>query len=54
MHPFYSFRWPRFLQVSRMAFAVSMMLAIFQLPGHQVLAQVRCTAVFPRTHPGIQ
>jgi pimeloyl-ACP methyl ester carboxylesterase len=31
MHPFYSSRWPRFLQVSRMVLAVSMMLAIFQL-----------------------
>src|ERR1700704_398945 len=41
MHPFYSFRWPRFLQVSCMALAVSMMLAIFQLPGHQVLAQAQ-------------
>ena len=39
MHAFYSSRWPRFLQVSRMAPVVSMMLAIFQLPGHQVLAQ---------------
>src|SRR5437870_10165540 len=34
MHPFYSSRWPRFLQVSRMVLAVSMMLAIFQLPAH--------------------
>src|SRR5437868_15521062 len=33
MHPFYSSRWPRFLQVSRMVLVVSMMLAIFQLPG---------------------
>src|SRR5712672_355674 len=41
MHPFYSSRWPRFLQVSGMALAVSMMLAIFQLPGHQVLAQAQ-------------
>ncbi len=31
MHPFYSSRWPRFLQVSRMVLVVSMMLAIFQL-----------------------
>jgi pimeloyl-ACP methyl ester carboxylesterase len=41
MHPFYSSRWPRFLQVSRMVLAVSMLLAIFQLPGHQVLAQAQ-------------
>src|SRR5258708_24683881 len=34
MHPLYSSRWPRFLQVSRMVLAVSMMLAIFQLPAH--------------------
>src|SRR6266436_4553132 len=34
MHPFYSFRWPRFLQVSRMVLVVSMMPAIFQLPAH--------------------
>src|ERR1700726_2412622 len=34
MHPFYSSRWPRFLQVSRMVLMVSMMLAIFQLPAH--------------------
>src|SRR5882672_572653 len=34
MHPFYSSRWPRFLQVSPMVLAVSMMLAIFQLPAH--------------------
>src|SRR5260370_32949545 len=34
MHPFYSSRWPRFLQVSGMVLAVSMMLAIFQLPAH--------------------
>ena len=34
MHPFYSSRWPRFLQVSRMVLVVSMMLAIFQLPAH--------------------
>ncbi len=34
MHPFYSARWPRFLQVSRIVLAVSMMLAIFQLPAH--------------------
>src|SRR5437660_7845971 len=33
MHPFYYSRWPRFLQVSRMVLVVSMMLAIFQLPG---------------------
>src|SRR5437588_935094 len=34
MHPFYSSRWARFLQVSRMVLVVSMMLAIFQLPAH--------------------
>jgi pimeloyl-ACP methyl ester carboxylesterase len=34
MHPYYSSRWPRFLQVSRMVLVVSMMLAIFQLPAH--------------------
>src|SRR2546426_8779457 len=34
MHPFYSSRWPRFLQVSRMVLVVSMMLAISQLPAH--------------------
>ena len=34
MHPFYSSRWPRFLQVSRMVLVVSMMLAIFRLPAH--------------------
>src|SRR6266481_4085084 len=34
MHPFYSSRWPRFLQVSRMVLVVSMTLAIFQLPAH--------------------
>src|SRR5580692_2867551 len=34
MHPFYSSRWPRFLQVSRLVLVVSMMLAIFQLPAH--------------------
>src|SRR6202047_3087442 len=34
MHPFYSSRWPRFLQVSSMVLVVSMMLAIFQLPAH--------------------
>src|SRR5438128_965536 len=34
MHPFYSSRWPRFLQGSRMVLVVSMMLAIFQLPAH--------------------
>src|ERR1700674_3831478 len=31
MQPFYSYRWPRFLQVSLMALAVSMLLAIFHL-----------------------
>ena len=41
MHPFYSSRWPRFLQVIRTVLAVSMMLAIFQLPGHQLLAQAQ-------------
>ena len=34
MHPFFSSRWTRFLQVSRMVLVVSMMLAIFQLPAH--------------------
>jgi hypothetical protein len=34
MHPFYSCRWPRFLQVPRTVLVVSMMLAIFQLPAH--------------------
>src|SRR5207253_10207843 len=34
MRPFYSSRWPRFLQVSRMVLVFSMMLAIFQLPAH--------------------
>ena len=34
MHPFYSSRWPRFLQVSRMVLVVSMTLAIFQLAAH--------------------
>src|SRR5882757_4849871 len=34
MHPFFSYRWTRFLQVSRMVPVVSMMLAIFQLPAH--------------------
>src|SRR4029077_12756403 len=34
MHPFYSSRWPRFLQVSHMLLVVSMMLAIFQMPAH--------------------
>ena len=34
MQPLYSSRWRRFLQVSRMALAGSMMLAIFQLPAH--------------------
>src|SRR4029077_12410368 len=32
MHPFYSARWPRFLQVSRIVLVVSIMLA--QLPAH--------------------
>jgi pimeloyl-ACP methyl ester carboxylesterase len=32
MHPFYSARWSRFLQVSRIVLVVSMMLA--QLPAH--------------------
>src|SRR5260221_9950271 len=41
MHPFCSSRWPRFLQLSRMALAISMMLATFHLPGHQVLAQAQ-------------
>src|SRR6266853_599066 len=41
MHPFYSSRWPRFMRLSRMALAVSMMLATFHLPGHQVLAQAQ-------------
>src|SRR6266853_855252 len=34
MRSFSSSRWPRFLQVSRVVLAVSMMLAIFQLPAH--------------------
>ena len=34
MHPLYSSRWPRFLQVSRMVLVVSMVLAIFQLPAN--------------------
>jgi pimeloyl-ACP methyl ester carboxylesterase len=34
MHPLYSSRWPRFLQVSRMVLLVSMVLAIFQLPAN--------------------
>jgi pimeloyl-ACP methyl ester carboxylesterase len=34
MHPSYSPHWPRFLQVSRMALVVSMMLAICRLPAH--------------------
>src|SRR5436853_5899177 len=34
MHHFYSSRWPLFPQVSRMAVAVSMIFAIFQLPAH--------------------
>jgi len=33
MYPFYSSRWPRLLQVSRMVLVVSIMLAIFQLPA---------------------
>src|SRR6201987_1484329 len=33
MRSFYSSRWPRFLQVSRMVLVVSMMLAIFQRPA---------------------
>jgi pimeloyl-ACP methyl ester carboxylesterase len=34
MRPFGSSHWPRFLQVSRTVLAVSMMLAMFQLPAH--------------------
>src|SRR6201981_866731 len=34
MRSFYSSRWPRFLQGSRMVLMVSMMLAILQLPAH--------------------
>jgi pimeloyl-ACP methyl ester carboxylesterase len=34
MRPFYLFRWPRFLKVSRMVLVVALMLAIFQLPAH--------------------
>jgi Alpha/beta hydrolase family len=34
MLPFYPFRWPRFLQISRMVLVFSMMLAIFQLRAH--------------------
>ena len=34
MHPVHSLRWPRLLQVYRMALLVCMMLAIFRLPVH--------------------
>ena len=34
MHPFYSPRWPRFLQVYRMVLMVCMLLVIFRLPAH--------------------
>src|ERR1700730_16894734 len=34
MHPLYSSRWPRLLQVSRMVLVVSVVLAIFQLAAH--------------------
>src|SRR6476646_1594010 len=34
MHLLYSSRWRRFLQVSRVVLAVSMMLAIFHLSAH--------------------
>src|ERR1700676_1860305 len=34
MHLFYSARWPRCLQVSRIVLVIPMMLAIFQLPAH--------------------
>src|ERR1700730_12291764 len=34
MHPFYSSRWRRFLQGSRIVLVVSIMLAIFQVPAH--------------------
>jgi hypothetical protein len=33
MQPFYSSRWPGFLQASRLMLVVSMLLAIFQLPA---------------------
>jgi pimeloyl-ACP methyl ester carboxylesterase len=33
MNTFYSSRWPRFFQVSRLVLVVSMMFAIFQLPA---------------------
>jgi hypothetical protein len=34
MHPFYSPRWLRFLQVARMVLMDSMVLVTFQLPAH--------------------
>ena len=34
MQPFYSSRWPGFLQASRLMLVVSMLLVIFQLPTH--------------------
>jgi pimeloyl-ACP methyl ester carboxylesterase len=34
MHPFFSSRWTRFLQVSLMVLVVSVMLAIFEMPAH--------------------
>src|SRR5580692_7245040 len=34
MHPFYSPRWPRLLQVYRMVLMVCMLLVIFRLPAH--------------------
>jgi pimeloyl-ACP methyl ester carboxylesterase len=34
MHPFYSPRWPRLLQVYRMVLMVCMTLVIFRLPAH--------------------
>src|SRR5258706_6177801 len=34
MHPFFSYRWTRFLQVSRVVVVFSLMLAIFHLPPH--------------------
>jgi hypothetical protein len=33
MHPFSSFRWPRFLQISALVLLVSVTPALFQLPA---------------------
>src|ERR1700676_5546007 len=52
MHPFYSSRWPRFLQVSRIVLAVSMMLTIFQLSAY---AQGKeCPMKYPTFYRTIQ